>query len=71
MSTAKPKGTMRGVVGGSLANEVLRIDVSRLARGPTEEDRRAIPATTDEDRSDAVVMYPPPTEPPGDPTGCD
>jgi hypothetical protein len=71
MSTEKPNGTMRGVIGGSLANEVLRIDVSRLARGATEEDLRAMAATTDEDRSDAVVMYPPPTEPPADPTGCD
>jgi hypothetical protein len=61
----------RRVIDGSLANGVPRIDASRLARGPTEEDLRAMPATTDEDWSDAVVMHPPPTAPPGDPTGCD
>jgi hypothetical protein len=58
-------------MGGSLANEVPRIDASRLAQGPTGEDLRAMPATTDKDWSDAVVMYPSPTEPSGDPTGCD
>ncbi len=47
---------------GSLATTAVRIDAARLARGPTEDDLRAMPPTSAADWADAVVMVPRPAD---------
>jgi hypothetical protein len=58
MSTGRRRTTKRSASGGSLANTVPLIDPARLARGPTEDDLRAMPATTVDEWLNGIVMRP-------------